>query len=72
MLNSQQRNVKKNNAQPTGSFYYFFCQSREEPTLPTAVCEHEFIFMPSHSVRSKAKPAAAWFIKTYFYVYIFL
>jgi hypothetical protein len=41
MLNSQQRNVKKNNAQPTGSFNYFFCQSREEPTLPTAVCKHD-------------------------------
>jgi hypothetical protein len=33
MLNSQQRNVKKNNAQPTGSFNYFFCQSREEIQL---------------------------------------
>jgi hypothetical protein len=29
------------------------------PTLPQAVCKHDFIFMPSPYSQSMAKPAAA-------------
>jgi hypothetical protein len=38
-------------------FIIFFAKPcRRQPTLLTVVCKHEFIFMPSHSVRSKAEP----------------
>jgi hypothetical protein len=34
------------------------------------VCKHEFIFMPSPSSRSKAEPAAAWWLRRVFYFLI--
>jgi hypothetical protein len=61
MLNSQHRIAIKKITHPKQPCYYFFYCSRAEDSqrFPKLPCKHEFIFMPSHSVQSKAKPAAA-------------